>query len=794
MDSELKGLTTKEAESQMRKFGKNVIEAKQEGAVEIFLKQFLNPLIYLLIIAGFLSLLLRNYTDCLIIFIIILINTFLGFFQQYRVNQEFKKLSALISSDIEVLRDGERKLIKKSLIVPGDIVFLKLGDKAPADGFIVKQEDFQIDESALTGESMVVTKKINSKEDIEFKEGIIYSGTNIEKGSGVIKVFATGNNSKFGNIAKLSIQTKKVSEYELNLKNLSRRFLFISIVALAGIFLAHALIKQSDNLIDIFFFTVAISITIIPEALPIVANLTLSKSAFKLGKKGVIVKRAAAIEDLGNIDLVCTDKTGTLTKNEIAVIDVHKSKNPDFLKYASLLSETSTDQFDTAVKKYLDKNGFKLNKSDDEKIKEGFEDVPFDPAKKVSSRKFLDFKIIKGAPESIINLTNYKDKDFDQLLATNASKGWRALSLALEKNGNLEYLGTFFMFDEIKEDVEAVIKRAEKLGIEIKIITGDSEEVSKYVGYKVGLIKSDDEVIESKDLKFDDSVFFEEQVASHSIFTRCDPIQKYKILEALQKKHFLGYIGDGINDSPSLKLANVSIVVNSATDIAKENADLIMLRKNLNVLIDGISEGRKAFENIDKYLRQTLVGNFGNFFTIGIVSLFLSYLPMLPIQILISNLLTDIPSLAIADDNVDHNELKRPKQHNLSGVIRNGFWLAVLSSAFDLVFFLIILNNPVYTIQTLWFAFSTVSEILVLFSLRTKKGIFSKGTSKPSLILGFSIIFTLVICTLLFVVGSNVFSVQKVSNNFIVVIFAMTILYVIANELLKKVIWKDNSK
>jgi len=789
---EFKGLTSSEASKKLKDVGSNSFEAPKDSLLETFLKQFLSPLIYLLIIAAILSFALGNYTDGLIVLVIILINSFLGFFQQYRVNREFEKLSSYISSNVEVLRDGERKFVKKSQIVPGDILFLKLGDIVPADCFVLKVKDITVDESALTGESVQVVKVVNPGENLKKADGVLYSGTNIVKGSAVAKVFATGKNSRFGSIAELSLQTKKVSEYEINLRNLSRKFLVVSAVALIGIFLVNIIFKHDQNVIDLLLFTVAISITIIPEALPLVANLTLAKSAFKLGKDGVIVKRASAVEDLGNIDLICSDKTGTLTKNINEVVDLHMEADEDeLLKVAYLLSVNSQEQIDIALNKYVHSQKFQPDEEEKKLLAEGFEDIPFDPVKKMSSRKFEKFEIIKGAPEYVLELAKFKDDKFLKNLHKNEDEGLRAIAIAVKSDKRIKYMGTFFLSDEVKEEVKAVLKRAENLGISIKIITGDSTKVSKYVGKKVGLIKNDDEVIESSELQFEDSAFFEEQVLSHKIFTRCDPGQKYKILQALQKKHFLGYLGDGINDSPSLKLANVSIVVNSASDIAKENADLVLLTKSLKVLIEGIFEGRKAFENIDKYLRQTLAGNFGNFFTIGIISLFLDYLPMLPIQILLSNLLTDIPSVAIADDNVDRLELRKPKQHNLNQTIKNTFWLAVLSSTFDLLFFITIYGRPVPEVQTLWFFFSTISEIILLLSLRTRMKAFAKNASRPSKLLLTSIFVAASIAIWLVLFGSTILSVEKISLNLIVVSLGFTLLYFAANEFLKKLIYKN---
>ncbi len=782
------GLTSAQAESLLGRYGKNEIEVSTNTPLKILLKQFLSPLIYLLILAAIISFSASQTVDGVVVVAIIVINTWLGFKQEYQADQVYKKLTSLIASDVTVIRDGKRQSVDKKLLVPGDIVVLKLGDIVAADCYLIEQNELLIDESTLTGESVGVNKHLNPDSKSSMTSGILYSGSYVTKGTAIGKVFATGTKSEFGKIANLSTNTRKQSEYEVNLAHLSRGFMVVAIVFLLGLFVAHLLLNKQESLSDLLLFTLAIAITIIPEALPVVASITLATQAKKLGDKGVLVKRSAAIEDLGNVDLICSDKTGTLTENKMKIVEVIATDPYKLAKYGYLVSYGGSDPFDDAIVEFVHKHH-----ADDAKFPEDVcEDIPFNPEHKFSGRKFADMIIYKGAPEYILNKSHKVLQAKTELtkIAEYSAKGYRAISVSVLAKGEKtpEYIGTYLLIDPVKADAAEVIARATHQGIHIKIITGDSLEVSAYVAKNVKLIIDESEAIEAADLNFDEPLKLVEQVEKYKVFARANPEQKYRIIQALQHNHHVGYLGDGINDAPSLKLANAAIVVNTASDVAKATADIIILTHSLEAIIDGIMDGRRAFENIDKYLKQTLVSNFGNFFTIGILSLFTNFLPMLPLQILINNLIVDIPEVTMSQDNVDPDQLRRPKQHNIARLFRFSVILGATSSLFDFIFFALATaaQLPPYMIQGLWFSYSTIEEVLVIFVIRTRK-IIIQG-SKPASTLIWTSAAAIAVTVVASIIGVPLLSIVQLTLGQIVLISILAVLCVLASEWVKNLL------
>ncbi|MEI6730866.1 MAG: HAD-IC family P-type ATPase, partial [Pseudomonadota bacterium] len=405
----------------------------------------------------------------------------------------------------------------------------------------------------------------------------MYSGTYVRSGNLIAKVFATGMNTKYGAIAKLTLNVNHLTEYEKNLRKLTRDIILIAVFSLGIIFVLHSIFKPEGDFLNLLIFIIAISITVIPEALPAIATITLSGSALKLARKGVVTKQLKALESLGNVDIICTDKTGTLTENKLRIIktDINPKYQKEFFKYCHLSAAASNDPFDIAIQEMLTVSNF----TNETKLP-SYEDVPFDPFKKTSARRFSGFTILKGAPEVLIRHSHANKIDAAKLLEED-SKGYRILGLAIEEEGQkISYIATLHFYDPIKTDVAETMHHAELQGIAIKIITGDSLGISKYVGHEVGILKDDNEIIDASELVYEEPKVLEQQVERYKIFCRADPIQKYKIIEALQTTHQVAYLGDGINDAPSLQLADVGIVVDSASDIAKSTADIILLKKN----------------------------------------------------------------------------------------------------------------------------------------------------------------------------------------------------------------------
>lgn len=782
------GLSQNEAIERLKVYGFNDIVGPRFTSLKIFLKQFKSPFIYLLFFAAFTSFYVGEKINGAIILAIVFINSIISFYLESKAAGTIKSLRELIHSSYFVLRDGKKIEVDKKELVPDDIIFLKLGDVIPADCFVLESDELEIDESALTGESILVYKQANKRQEASFTKGIIYSGSKVIKGEVIGKIFATGQKSKFGEITYLSLNTSKPTEYEENLQRLTKDFLIIGISFLLFIFLAHLVFDKSNTFADILVFTIAITITIIPEALPMVVTLSLARSSMRLGKKGMVVKRTTALEDLGNISIICSDKTGTLTHNKLYVKYFLALDETEFDKLSYLSSFESNDPFDISIQEYLKYKNFNTP------IDDSFTDIPFDPLKKYSGREFKELTIIKGIPEKIIALAVNKTNQKFLLdeIDTYASKGFRPLSLATKKGRKYQYIGTFFFLDKIKKDALPAIKKAEKLGVQIKIITGDSRAVSAYVGKEVGLIHNESQVIEATNLHFDNKTLLVEEVKQYTIFARADPVQKYKIIEALEQIKNVGYIGDGINDAPSLKLAHVGIVVDNAADVSKDAADIVLLNKNLSLITEGIIEGRKAFKNINKYVTHTLTGNLGNFFTIGLVSLFINFLPMLPVQILLNNLLVDIPSLGLATDTVDIDELKKPENYNISNLLTIAIVLAAVSSLFDLIYFIWSSKYDIKLVQTMWFVLSTLTELFVLFSIRTKKLFFNE--IEPSKILLVSILGALVFVLVSALAGAEYFEISIVPIQQLIILIIFALLYFICTELVKTLYYKIHNQ
>lgn len=800
------GLTEAEVEKLRKIYGFNEIKEKEVSAFEIFFRQLKSAFFYLLFFAGILAFLFGEKINSFLIFFFAFLNAILGFFQEFRAQKTFLLLKKYFPPDVNVLREGKEKIIDKRFLIPGDIVLLEMGDIVPADLRILEARNLLVDESILTGESEPVAKfseKLEKVESIFEAKNILFSGSSIVSGKAKGVVISIGKETEIGKIGKLIAKIERPSVYEKEIADFSKTILKFVVFTIFFIFLANLLIKGKQNLVDFLIFSLALTVGIVPEALPVVVSVSLSNGALKLAKKNVLVKRLAAIEDLGNIEVLCTDKTGTITENKLRIDEVYSQDEKKCLEFAffasSLLGkevEVCKNPFDLAIFE-------KIGKVENLKKIKVISEIPFSPERLRNSvlieKEGKRFLILRGAPEKILELVKngLNKKEILEKVKEKGREGKRALAIAFkefdkteyseEDETGLEFLGVLFFVDPLKKDAKLTINLAKKLGVEIKILTGDSAEVASQIGKEVGLIKREDEVILGKDLEKLSEKEFDEACEKYCVFARVLPETKLKIIKSLQKKYEVGFIGEGVNDAPALKIANVAIAVKEAAEISKEAADIILLKDDLKTIVEGIKRGRNIFGNVQKYIKATLASNFGNMYSMAGISLILPFLPMLPTQILLLNLLTDLPLISIATDNLDLEELRKPKLQKFSQIFPYIFFLALISSLFDFIFFGIFYRENEKTLQTHWFLLSVLTEIFIILSVRTRK-FFLLATPPSSILIFLSILVWMFSFSLPFsFLGQKYFYFSTPTLSTILIIISISLAYLLANETVKQI-------
>jgi len=761
------GLTSQEAEERLKTIGFNELAKKKRrtGIVE-FLFHLRNPLVAMLLFAGLISGFLGQIINATIIFSIVLLSVVLDFYQESKAEKAAEALKARVATTATVLRDGVKKEIRLSEIVLGDIIYLSAGDIVPADSRVVTAKDLFVNQSALTGESFPVEKTADPLKDkgaeITEWDNCLFLGTSVVSGTSIAVVVKTGSSTEYGKIAKKLAAREPETEFERGLRRFGFLMMEVTLFLVLFVFFINALFLR--GVLESLLFAVALAIGLTPELLPMIMSINLSKGALEMSKKGVIVKRLASIQNFGNMDVLCTDKTGTLTENKITLVlhvDLDGKDSEKVLLYSFLNSFYETglkSPLDDAILKYKE-----IDVKDYEKIDE----VPFDFTRKrvsiVVEYERQRFLVAKGAPEEIIKVCSYcesEGKTFDltsefqrrieQEYYDLSSQGFRVLGVSYKKvkekktqysvsdEIDMVFLGFVAFLDPPKQTARESLQILSKDGVELKILTGDNELVTRttcdQLGFEIKGVVLGTEIAQMQE---DALILIVEEA---NLFARVTPAQKDRIMNALKNNgHVVGFLGDGINDAPSLKTADVGLSVENAVDVAKESADIILLQKDLTVLQEGVLEGRKTFGNTMKYINMGTSSNFGNMFSVAGASIFLPFLPMLPIQILLNNLLYDLSEATIPTDNVDPEYVEKPKRLDISYIRRFMIFLGPISSIFDFLTFFIMLfmfKATVSQFQTAWFIESLSTQTLVVFVIRTRRTPFYK--SKPGRFLLFS--------------------------------------------------------
>ena len=806
------GLTSKEVALRLKKHGENVIKKKkQDTQLILFLNQFRNPIIIILIVATAISGVTGELTDALIIATIILASAVLSFIQEYSAGNAIEELRAKVQARALVLRDGKFTEISSRGIVPGDIVRVSSGSLIPADARILECSDFFVTQAVLTGESVPSEKTPEIADEdagIQDRRNCVFMGTNVQSGSAVVLVTATGENTNFGAIAKnLSLRPPE-TEFERGVRHFGYLLTQIMLVLTLSVFAINVIMERPA--IEALLFYVALAVGITPQLLPAIISITLSRGSRSMAEEGVIVRRLTAIENFGSMDVLCTDKTGTLTEGTIRLdgaFDLDGEASESVFRLAYLNASLQTGMENSLDKAVSEARNLDISNI----VKKG--EIPFDFTRErlsviveEDSRYTL---ITKGAFSTVLNICTQVEhkkviKDLDdvdlrniqQLYETWSSQGIRVLGIAIrsvelkekysvEDENQMVFAGFLLLFDHPKQDVIQTISNLEKNGVSLRVITGDNKLTAVHTVESVGIKISG--VITGSDLmKMSDESLWN-KVENTTVFAEVDPNQKERIILALKKnRHVVGYMGDGINDIPALHAADVSISVDNAVDVARESADFVLMEKSLKSLNRGIELGRITFGNTLKYILVTTSANFGNMFSMAGVSLFLPFLPLLPKQILLINFLTDFPAITIANDRVDEEELQKPRRWDI-GTIRNFmFTFGFISSVFDYVTFAVLFigfKAQPEIFQSGWFTVSVLTELLILMVMRTHKPFFM---SRPApLLLYSSIAVGAVTLILPYTPLSRFLNIEPVGLSIMAALIAISAAYIVTTEIAK---------
>ncbi len=770
------GLTVEEVESRLESYGPN--EVAREKHITWYRRlwdNFKNPLVILLVALGIISYLTGDLRATIIILLMVVLGIVLRYFQEQRADHAAEELKAMVSTTATVVRGGTHQEIKLSQLVPGDIVLLSAGDMVPADVRLINAKDLFLNQATLTGESMPVEKTpavpADSISNALEMPNICFMGSNIESGTGTAIVLQTGSQTYFGSLASSLVGAREVTSFDKGINQFTMLMISFMAIMVPLVFLFNGLSKH--NWLEAFLFALAVAVGLTPEMLPMIVTVNLSKGAISMSRKKVIVKRLNAIQNFGAMDVLCTDKTGTITQGRIVLekhLDVRGNDSDRVLHYGYLNSYYQTGLKNLMDEAILEHEHLNYDLQVDEDFRK-IDEIPFDFQRRRMSVIMEDnlnrhLLICKGAVEEIMALSSrveVKGEVLDVLPEHDAKRrqmihdlnadGFRVIAIAykyfpgdndephytVHDESDLTLMGFLAFLDPPKESAQEAIVKLHSHNVDVKILTGDNDVVTASICRQVGLPVENMLLGNRIEEMSDDQLA--EAVSTTTVFAKLSPAHKERIIHALQRKaHVVGFMGDGINDAPALKAADVGISVDSAVDIAKESSDIILLENNLLVLEQGVMEGRRVFGNITKYIKMAASSNFGNMFSVLGASVFLPFLPMLPIQVLTNNLLYDFSQTSIPTDTVDEEWLAKPRKWAIGELRRFILFIGPISSIFDYLTFFIMLyifktwTNP-ELFHTGWFVESLFTQTLIIHVIRTNKVPFIQSRASLPLIL-----------------------------------------------------------
>ncbi|MGE5817562.1 MAG: magnesium-translocating P-type ATPase [Deltaproteobacteria bacterium] len=817
LETAKEGLTGAEARQRLARYGSNLLKPKQRSDVfTLLVAQFKSPLILILFFATGLSFFLRNPVDAFIILTIVLVSGLLGFWQEHSATNAVAKLLAIVQIKAAVLRDGVSQEIPVEDIVPGDIVILNAGDIVPGDCLVQESKDLFVDEATLTGETYPVEKSagvLAAETPLGQRTNSLWMGTHVVSGSAKAFVIRTGKDTEFGKVSERLKLRPPETDFELGIRRFGYFLMEVTLVLVIAIFAINVYLARP--VLDSFLFSLALAVGLTPQLLPAIISINLAHGAKRMAQAKVIVKRLASIENFGSMNVICSDKTGTLTEGSVhlqSALDVAGAPSEKVLLHAYLNAfyETGfTNPIDEAIRTHrpFDLSGYR--KADE---------IPYDFLRKrlsiLVAHDDTHLMVTKGAlanvlavcsaaeieGDRIVDIATVRDRiqqHFEEL----SSKGFRTLGVAYKNMGSaslinkdhevgMTFSGFLVLFDPPKANIIETIASLKTLGVSLKIITGDNHLVAANVSQQMGLLNT--KILTGPDLRQLSDGALLKHVVDVDVFAEIEPNQKERIILALKKAgNVVGYMGDGINDASGLHAADVGISVESAVDVAKEAADIVLLEKDLGVLVQGVREGRTTFANTLKYVFMATSANFGNMFSMAGVSLFLPFLPLLPKQILLTNLMTDFPEMTIATDRVDSEMVDHPRRWDIKAIRKFMITFGLVSSVFDYLTFgalLTVLHATQDQFRTGWFLESVISASLIVLVIRSRKPFFKSRPSKYLFVATISVVIVTVI--LPFTPLGEIFGFSQLPILFLLLIAIIVLGYIVTAEIAKTIFYR----